>query len=310
MALNLEEVRKMIIISLFADDDLYEKFVLKGGNALIALNINARGSTDIDISMRDDFKDAELDTIRQTLEHHLNETFKRKGYITLDVKLEKRPKQISKDKEKFWGGYRLEFKLVSIEDKEKYEKGEIDINKLRQLSILADGISQKKFTVDISKYEYCDPKMEFELDGFPIYIYTPIMIVYEKLRAICQQQEEYKKYVNVKTTPRPRDFFDIYTILEAKHIFPTIKKEIYKKEYLNDLKEIFHIKMVPLHLLKNIKNYREYHRSEFASVKDTVDPKIKLESFDFYFDYVLELCDNLVKALSNLNMMDNIISND
>ena len=74
MALTLEEVRKMIIISLFADDDLYEKFVLKGGNALLVHGINVRGSTDVDISMSDDFKGDELEIIRETLKHNLDET--------------------------------------------------------------------------------------------------------------------------------------------------------------------------------------------------------------------------------------------
>ena len=149
--------------------------------------------------------------------------------------------------------------------------------------------------------------MEIELDGFPIYIYTPIMIVYEKLRAICQQQSEYKKYVNVKTTPRPRDFFDIYTILETNHLSSGIKKDIYREEYLNDLKEIFQIKKVPLSLLKSIENYREYHQSEFSSVRDTVDPKIELKPVDL-FDYVLEVSNNLVSELSS--QIWRIITND
>lgn len=69
---KLKEIRKLVIISLFSDDDLMDIFVLKGGNALdIAHDINSRASVDIDISIESDFSQDELETVRKKLNGHL-----------------------------------------------------------------------------------------------------------------------------------------------------------------------------------------------------------------------------------------------
>lgn len=309
--MTFEEIRKMIIISLFTDDELYETFVLKGGNALLVYGINKRASMDIDVSMSGSFSEEELHMVRDKLERNLKETFKRQGHDVIDVKLNKKPRHMDKEKEKFWGGYRLEFKIVSIENKRKLDSGEISLDKLRQLSEVVDGTNNSKiFKVDISSYEYCDKKVEKEVDGFPIYVYTPIIIVYEKLRAICQQQEEYIEIVNTKRAPRARDFFDIYTVIEGHSDFSNIKEDIFKEENLKDLKEIFKLKHVPLNLLGNIEKYRSFHEENFSSVKDTVYTSIdELESYDFYFDYTIKLANKLLNLMISLDMVDSIVSN-
>lgn len=308
--MTFEEIRKMIIISLFTDDELYETFVLKGGNALLVYGINKRASMDIDVSMGGNFSEEELHIIKDKLEKSLKETFKRQGHDVIDVKLNKKPRYMDKEKEKFWGGYCLEFKIVSVENKKRLDSGEITLDKLRRLSKVIDGTNNSKtFKVDISSYEYCDKKIEKEVDGFPIYVYTPIIIVYEKLRAICQQQE-YTDIVDTRRTPRARDFFDIYTIIEAHGDFSNIKEDIFKEENLKDLKEIFKLKHVPLNLLGNIEKYRAFHEENFSSVKDTVYTSIdKLESYDFYFDYTRKLADKLLSLMISLDMVDSIVSN-
>ena len=53
------------------------------------------------------------------------------------------------------------------------------------------------------------------------------------------------------------------------------------------LRHIFDAKHVPLTLLKSVTEFRESHRGNFASVKDTVKPGVVLRNFDFYFDFVL-----------------------
>ncbi|TAH60080.1 MAG: nucleotidyl transferase AbiEii/AbiGii toxin family protein [Gottschalkiaceae bacterium] len=308
--MTLEEVRKMIIISLFADDEFYERFVLKGGNALLIHNINKRASVDIDVSMSNSFNEQEIEWVRAKLEQTLDETFKRKGHAVIDVTLNKKPKNMPPEKEKFWGGYKLEFKIVSLENKQRLENGEIEKNILRQLALESGDIGKKTFKVDISNYEFCERKVEVEVDGFPIYVYTPIVIIYEKLRAICQQQKEYEEIVKTNLRPRPKDFFDIFTIMEEHgQLNLNIKEEIYQEKNLKDLVEIFSLKKVPLDFLINIEEYREFHREEYAAVKDTVSPDVKIESFDFYFDYTLKLAHNLVDELINLNMMGSTFAN-
>lgn len=308
MHLDLFRIKELIIISLFADDELFDKFVLKGGTALMIQGFNARSSMDIDLSLDSEFNDSDLKQIENTLEKNLKETFMRYDYDIIDLELNKSPVKIEGEKKKFWGGYKLKFKILKKENVEKYDRNEIDIDRLRQLALVVEGTNKKIFTVDISKFEYCEMKEEREIDDFPIYIYTPLMIVYEKLRAICQQQNEYKEIVKVRTTPRARDFYDIHTVLDSDLHGETIKSDLLKEENLKMLQRIFEIKKVPLILLENINGYREFHRDDFQSVMDTVNDRSNLESYDFYFNYVVRVGNEIIEKLLNLDMLDSITS--
>ena len=55
------------------------------------------------------------------------------------------------------------------------------------------------------------------------------------------------------------------------------------------LNAMFVAKRVPLKLLGQIGDTREYHRLGFSALELTVGPEVDLEEFDFYFDYVLSL---------------------
>ena len=48
---------------------------------------------------------------------------------------------------------------------------------------------------------------------------------------------------------------------------------------------IFEAKDVPLTLLEEIGEYREFHRQDWAAVKDSVEGTVK--EFDYYFEFVL-----------------------
>ncbi len=299
--MDLNVIRKNIIISLFTDDDFFDRFVLKGGNALMFHGINDRASTDIDVSMENDF-DIDLEEVRKKLEKSLNETFYRLNYHIIDVKIDQKPKDDSKVSISKWGGYKLTFKIVSNENYDVYAN---DLTKLRKVSeCIGENIDIKNFSVDISKYEYCKPKVETEIDKFPIYIYTPKMILFEKLRAICQQHKEYNEIVQThRSRPRARDFFDIYSILRCN---PELKSEILKEESLEELKCIFETKLVPLNFLELISEYRNLHFIDWSSVQGTVYGKI--ESFDFYFDRVLDISNSLCEILIDLKMMDSRVA--
>jgi len=121
-----------------------------------------------------------------------------------------------------------------------------------------------------------------DLDDYTIYVYTPEMIVLEKIRAICQQMPEYAP--NSTKTARARDFFDIYTVMEHFTI------ELASPQNIDLLKNIFDAKEVPLPLIGKIAQYREYHRLDFTSVEATVKPNIELNTFDFYFHYLIDRC--------------------
>ena len=271
---------------MFSDDDLMDMLVLKGGNALdIIYRLAQRSSKDVDFSIANEFSRKDFEKIKSKIENTLKNTFKPEGFIVFDVKLTEKPVRISPDMEKFWGGYQVEFKIIETEN---YNKHQYDIESLRRNATVIEKNNRKIFRIDISKFEYCDSKQEYDLDGYTIYVYSPEMIIAEKLRAICQQMPEYSKLVRSPSqSARARDFFDIYTVMTNFEI------DLLKKSNKNLIKNIFLAKKVPLNLIAKIKNHREYHRIDFESVQATVKPSIELKAFDYYFDYVLKVCEQL-----------------
>ncbi len=292
---KVDEIRKIVIIALFSDDDLMDQFVLKGGNAInIIYGLNSRSSQDIDISIPSDFK--EIEVIKSKLKSTLISTFKEYDYHVFDVTLIQQPVKDNIKNKHFWGGYKLEFKII---EKEKHEILKNDVDRLRKSAISLNDRNGKKFKVDISKYEYCDTKESAEIEGYTIYVYTPIMLIYEKLRAICQQMDDYLEIIEFKRpTPRARDFFDICIIIDN---WPA-PLNLCSPDNLEMLRKIFEIKKVPLDFLGKIKGEKEFHKENFKTVRDTVD--FEIEDFDFYFDKVLKIAEEIRNALEQTTSND------
>lgn len=284
---ELDQIKKLAIISVFSDDTLMNTLVLKGGNALdIIYKIASRASIDLDFSIEKDL--GPIDEFTNKITYSLRKIFKENGFEVFDINVSKKPKIDNPDISEFWGGYKVEFKIAT---KETYLNYRDDIDKLRNYSTVVGPKQEKNFSIDISKWEYCENKQSFELDGYTIYVYSPEMLVFEKIRAICQQMPEYiitigKSY----QTARARDFFDIYTVLENFDI------ELNSLKNIKLLKVIFEKKKVDINLITKIKNFREFHRTDFALIQDTVKSNVKLKEFDFYFDYVVNKCETLYKA--------------
>lgn len=291
---RLNEIRKLVIVALFSDDDLMDVFVLKGGNAIsLVYELDYRASQDIDVSMAGDFDEKELDVVKQKLERALTETFREHGYVIFDVNLEPRPMQLDEDKIDFWGGYQLEFKIA---ERATFNEYKLNLEVLRKRAITVREDQKKTFRVDISKHEFCNVKEPRELDGYRIYVYTPVMVIYEKLRAICQQMEAYNSIVPThKPRARGRDFFDIHLLIEKLDLYDTL----HDPENLILLEKIFAAKRVPLVLLSQIRNEAEFHRHDFQAVMATVATDYDLRDFDFYFDYVVRLVESLKNALGH-----------
>jgi hypothetical protein len=288
----LERIKRLAIVAVFSDDDLMERFVLKGGNALdLVLHVGTRASLDIDLSMENDFDLSELEDVRQRLDDALRATFKPEGYQVFDVRLEPKPEMLSEELAGFWGGYSLTFKL--IESGRRVELAG-DLEKMRRNAVLIG--AKGRFEIDISRFEYCRDKKRADFDGYRIYVYTPEMLVCEKLRAICQQMPEYGSVVK-RTRPataRARDFLDIYATIEHFRLdMPALSN-------IRLLGCIFQAKRVPVELLSRVVQYPESHRLDFEAVRATVKPGIALRDFDFYFRYVVTLCERLLKALGNV----------
>jgi hypothetical protein len=289
---KLNEIRRLAIVALFSDDDLMDVFVLKGGNAInLIYELDYRASQDIDVSMCGDFEEGELEAVREKLERALKKTFKERGYSVFDVRLEPRPVQLDENNKDFWGGYQLEFKIIESSTFDIYRA---DLAALRRRAVTVREDQKKTFKVDISKHEFCAAKEPRELEGHRIYVYTPVMLVYEKLRALCQQMEAYHDVVPTHISrARGRDFFDIYLLMEKRDLHAVLHDPV----NLELLIKIFAAKRVPLVLLSQIRDEAEFHRLDFLAVMVTVATDYDLRDFDFYFDYVVQLIESLKSAL-------------
>jgi hypothetical protein len=276
---DLDELRRITITAIFSDDLLSEILVLKGGNALALIyGVSTRTSLDLDFSMNSDFPN--VAEARERIFKAIRNRFDAMGLVVFDEKLEPKPRLSGEDIKPWWGGYELKFKII---EREKYEALKARPDKLR-IDALVIGMNQDRtFTADLSKFEYTEGKVEHELDYYTIYVYTPEMIVIEKLRAICQQMPEYTHKGH--RTPRARDFHDIYSAVAKLGI------DLASKQNLELARHIFDAKQVPLSLLPKIREHREFHRPDWPAVRDSVVGTI--EGFDFHFDFVLDQVERL-----------------
>lgn len=274
MDMDFATIRRTTIIALFADDELAGMLALKGGNALSLVHgITSRTSVDLDFSIAQDFPD--FPRAKERIFRLLKDRFDSAGYVVFDEKLTPKPRIDNEDTKPWWGGYELNFKLIRKERYEELLRSRPD--KLR-IEAMETGPGQKRvFRVDLSKYEYIASKEKRELDDYAIYVYSPEMIVIEKLRAICQQMPEYTG--SAPASARARDFFDIYETITKRNIDLTTPAN------LELLRLIFDAKRAPLDLLARVGETREFHRPDWAAVETTVAGE-KVEGFDFYFDFV------------------------
>lgn len=282
----LDNIKRISIIALASDDYLMETLVLKGGNAIQFFHkANERGSFDIDYSISDDFEKDHLE-VENRIKKTLEVTFFEHGYIVFDFKMKARPNQMRENVQNFWGGYKIKFKISTVDTFNQYEN---NIDALRRNAIkLNPNDKSPKFEIEISKHEYVSNKMEMSLDGYTVFVYAPEMIVFEKLRAICQQNDEYSEIIGTQTqTQRARDFYDIYTLMEYYPI------DINTEESKQLLIHIFDCKKVPLTFLHLIEKYKDRHEKGFDSVLKTISNSEDQRDFNFYFEYVLSIIEKL-----------------
>lgn len=274
-----DQIKRLAIVSVFAEDEFLDLLVLKGGNALdLVLGVTTRASMDVDLSMPGSFSLEDIDRIRVKLESSIVQTFASEHFVAFDMILEERPEVVTEPMRDYWGGYRVTFKVIRASDAVRLHN---DIHAMRREAILIGG--KGKLQIDISKFEFTDQKQVDELDGYQIYVYSPAMIVAEKLRAICQQLPAYVQQVHKHTTARARDFVDIHATIER------FRLDMSTPDHLSLVRSMFEAKRVPLQLLAEMESMRAFHREDFLQVQATVRPGVTLQEFDFYFDFVRDL---------------------
>jgi predicted nucleotidyltransferase component of viral defense system len=287
--MNIEQVKRWVIIAMASDDFLTEQLVLKGGNAIDLLLPPASGrmsraSYDLDFSIGEDFE-GDLTEVKQRIQRTLARTFLEQGFVVLDFQFALRPRIASPETSDFWGGYLISFKIISIED---YELLKDDEKKLINSTLAIHPNHSTRIEIEISKYEFVEPRMELSLDGYTIFIYSPEMIVFEKLRALCQQLPQYSEIVpSFSPRPRARDFYDIHLICEQHPIDP------HKDACKEMIAHIFAAKKVPVSFITLLKDHTAIHEQGWQDVLDTLPAGQKTEPFSYYADFVLQMFEGL-----------------
>lgn len=93
-------------------------------------------------------------------------TFSEENYIVFDVRFREVPPFVSDDLKDFWGGYKVEFKLIS---RQRYLDLDGDLDRIRKGAEPIGKGSSTRFEIDFSKFEFCDAKEEYFLDDYLIY---------------------------------------------------------------------------------------------------------------------------------------------
>lgn len=283
-AMFLDKIKRLAIAGLFSDRLLLDKLVLKGGNLLdLVYGISSRSSIDIDVSLDGDFEE-EPELLRRRIERALDSVFSDAALQVFDVNLKDVPPEITDDMKPFWGGYKVDFKVIEVE---RFHELKGDVENMRRSCLSVGKRGSTKFKIDISKHEYCSSKQQAEIDGFTIFTYTPAMFVSEKIRAICQQMASYSSVVGSHPSARSRDFLDVYLVVTAYQIYPE------SVDFQSLLRSTFGAKRVPVSLVKEIRNTFDFHVGDFVSVLQTIKPDHPVRDFQFYFNFVVDFCSRL-----------------
>jgi len=281
----VNKIKHLAIIALASDDMLSEAIVLKGGNAIdLAYSDQhaavSRTSFDLDFSLADgDFLE-DLQTIKNRIEKTLVQTYAENGYVVLDYNFIIKPKTKQRVAD-FWGGYAVDFKVI---EQHVFDQPTANPKAQRRDFIPLRPNHSSKFQIEFSKFEYMGEgsKRPITVDGYTVYVYTPEMIIFEKVRAICQQLPQYAEIVPSHTPrARARDFYDIHLIMESQGV--TCRSA----ESVALLRHIFDAKRVPMAFLHEMINHKAIHRDDWQNVRATVSQTEEVRDFDFYFDYVI-----------------------
>lgn len=276
-AMTQSELRRLILKALCSDDWLFRQLVLKGGNALaLVYKVGDRTSLDLDFSIEGDFEDA--DFVGSRMEAGLKKTFSEVGIVVFDFQRLRRP-QFTENP--WWGGYEAEFKLIPTPVAEALQRRPDDMR--RQAITLDLGSQRRKYTIEISKFEYVGDFIERDMGGFDIRVYSPVLLAAEKLRALLQQHPDYPQIPTHSKRSRARDLYDIWAISDYFSVM--------LDSHLSTVAAVFQAKRVPMELLAKLAELRALHLASWSDVENSVSRK--LEDFDFYFDFVASIAKNL-----------------
>ena len=280
--MNADEIRLTVIKAIFSTPHLEEILTLKGGNAMKLQGLTDRESQDLDFSIKENIRLSKEQDSPLFLDRLQNE-FNQLGYQVVSFKFEEKPSTKKKWTPPFWGGYKIDFSILKEEVFNTLSEAQ-----LKNINAFAESIEdgKKKIQIDLSFDEYTDPRIKETIDDIDVYLYSPLMIIYEKIRASCQQLPEYTVGMNKK---RARDLFDIYTILtNIKHI--DLYDEVLNPDNLYIIDKMFSIKTVSIELIPKIETIKEELRDDYLNkVIPQVPGDQSTPDFDYLFEFNKEL---------------------
>ena len=272
--------------ALVSNDDLMLMLAFKGGNAIDWFHGGpGRGSLDLDFSLDLEKPVPTADELQRLTEPALAERLAELGLAVFDVAVVEVPDHQSDEQSEFWGGFKVRFKTVKADDYERYKT---DFRDLQRRALDFGGPAT--FEIDISKHEYCTGKELREIDGLSVYVYSVELIVAEKIRALCQQVEDYCRLVNHKPRARAQDLFDVHYLIETHGL------DVLSPEFVSTLHGVFASKRCDRDLLLQVEKTFDLHQSDFGKLASTVQNKHLLKSFDEHCDYVRRLCNDVHAA--------------
>ena len=290
-----DEIRNTILKAIYSDSDLKENLVLKGGNALKLYNITDRSSQDLDFSIKESIR-YEKENEWKKLQDLISDAFQQVGFLVVGFEFIEKPKKRKEDLPPFWGGYKISFAIVYTE---KYQdKIELqDPDKMKELSKYGENLenNSKKIEIDLSYDEYVADKKSYDLEGTTIYLYSPLMLVYEKIRASCQQLEDYKLVGN-KT--RARDLYDIYKILTNPKQ-ANLREAVLDQDNFYILENIFKAKDVPIELMLKLDSKESDLAEDYKTKVIHQIASSETEDFDYIFFYNKDLFEKLFEEYQN-----------
>jgi hypothetical protein len=275
---DLKWLRRQLIASLAQDPVLFYLLVLKGGNALGLLHgVGHRASLDLDSPMKADVKSPSA--LGDSVFHALRARLEPQGLLVFDEKFSARPSLLRGRTNPTWGGYLAEFKIISRARAEEL-RHELDSLRKQAMKVSGDPQAERRFRIEISKFECCEPKERILVDdGVVCHVYALELIVAEKLRALCQQMDDYA--LRAHPAPRARDFYDIHAVITESGV------ELSEDSMRDLVAEVFRAESVHVRLLSKIAGAHDFHEPDWASVQNTI-PAGRPGAYDFYFKFVVE----------------------
>lgn len=302
---NEHFLRDLILEAFYAHPKTKELVVLKGGQALNLYGFSSRESYDIDFTIKQ-AKEKVFEELNPLVKENLAETFLKRNYYFFDYRFDLKPKKRHHALPPYWGGYAITFKVIPLEEKKNIENQyptdkEKQLERMRASAAPFGKNNSTKVELDFSYHEYVGELEQIELvssiteSGYKVSLYRPIILVYEKMRALCQNIPG--DHLPVNKNARVRDLYDIYSIVYSESKYALEEEDIL--ENIHELKKSFEAKEVSLELLLQLSQSKESLEKDFYDTLLQTVPEAKKVGFQYIYEYTENLMIQCHHLLSN-----------